>query len=106
MLGTFGGENTTFGDADFGWFGILVGGAANLGGAAGLVVIALIGAVLLGLAILFQRRVVDAGWDPSPHRESVRATPETEASGAGTPTTRTYAKIPPPQGAPAPPPPP
>lgn len=106
VLGTFGGENTTFGDADFGWFGILIGGAAKLGGAAGLVVIALIGAVLLGLAILFQRRVVDAGWDPSPHRESVRATPETEASGAGTPTTRTYAKIPPPQGAPAPPPPP
>ena len=105
VLGTFGGENTTFGDADFGWFGILVGGAAKLGGAVGLVVIALTGAVLLGLAILFQRRVVDADWDPSPHRESVRATAEAEAS-AMTSSTRTYAKIPPPQGAPAPPPPP
>ena len=31
VLGSFGEENTTFGDADFGWYGILLGNAAKLG---------------------------------------------------------------------------
>lgn len=107
VLGSFGEENTTFGDADFGWFGILIGGAANIRGAGGLVVIGVIGLAILGGAALFQRRVVDAGWDPSPHRErpstSVGAT---EQASGDLPASTRFPKIPPPQGAPTPPPPP
>ncbi|MDO5618069.1 PTS ascorbate transporter subunit IIC [Kocuria sp.] len=101
VLGTFGGENTTFGDADFGWFGLAVGSAARIGEIGGLIVILLIGLVLLGVAILVQRKVVDRGWDPAPNR------PRPGADDAPPPTagTQSYAKIPPPAGAPKPPPP-
>lgn len=108
VLGAFGEENTTFGDADFGWFGMIIGGAGRIGGAGGLVLIAVIGLVLLAGAILFQRRVVDTGWDPSPHRERVGASSEADdhqPSGELPASTR-FAKIPPPAGAPTPPPPP
>jgi PTS system ascorbate-specific IIC component len=103
VLGSFGDENTTFGDADFGWFGILIGSGAKLGPSGGLVVITVIGLVMLASAIAFQKRVVDAGWDPSPHRVSVA--PDDEEDG-DLPATTEFAKIPPPAGAPAPPPPP
>src|SRR5699024_6819918 len=43
VLGTFGDANTTFRGADFGWFGILVGWSAQLGGALGIILCALIG---------------------------------------------------------------
>jgi PTS system ascorbate-specific IIC component len=103
VLGSFGDENTTFGDADFGWFGILVGSGAKLDAALGIVVIALIGLAILGGAVVFQLRVVNAGWDPSPHRERPGAD---EEEAAEVPSGREYAKIPAPAGAPAPPPPP
>lgn len=116
VMGTFGAENTTFGDADFGWFGIAVGSAARVEGAVGLVLLALVGVVLLGGSIAFQRKVVDTGWDPSPGRPPVGAAasqaPEPltgGGSGAGSASgaaERTYAKIAPPRGAPTPPPPP
>lgn len=60
-------------------------------------------AVLLGGAIVFQRRAVDSGWDPAPGRPRVAAAPA-EASDPPAAATRTFAKIPPPRGAPAPPP--
>lgn len=103
VLGSFGDENTTFGDADFGWFGIVIGSGAKLDGIAGLVAIALVGLALLIGAIIFQRRVVDAGWDPSPRRERVATNDEAEVEPVAA---TTFAKIPPPVGAPAPPPPP
>jgi PTS system ascorbate-specific IIC component len=104
VLGSFGEENTTFGDADFGWFGILIGSAGQLGSTLGLVVICLLGLALLGGAVVFQRRVVETGWDPSPHRESISEGEEAEKAEL-VPAAR-FAKIPPPEGAPAPPPPP
>lgn len=104
VLGSFGEANTTFGDADFGWFGILVGSGAELGGPGGIAVISVIGAVLLLGAIWFQRRVVDTGWDPSPRHERP-ASGETSTAG-DLPASTEFAKIPPPEGAPAPPPPP
>ncbi|MFF8642968.1 PTS ascorbate transporter subunit IIC [Streptomyces sp. NPDC015345] len=110
VLGAFGEENTTFGDADFGWFGTLIGYAAKAGGAGGVVLTLLIGvAVLLG-AVVVQKRVVETGWDPGAHRDALLppvGTPAPAAAGgdtAGTPVT--YGKIAPPRGAPKPPPPP
>ncbi|WP_181768418.1 PTS ascorbate transporter subunit IIC, partial [Streptomyces albidus (ex Kaewkla and Franco 2022)] len=52
VLGAFGAENTTFGDADFGWFGTLIGNAAKAGETGGVVLMLLIAASVLGGAIL------------------------------------------------------
>lgn len=108
VLGAFGDENTTFGDTDFGWVGLATGFPARLGNA-GLPIIVLVGAAVLGAAIVWQKRVVDTGWDPAPHhihsRESASAEPTAAPAPAGAAATG-YAKIPPPQGAPTPPPPP
>lgn len=108
VLGAFGKENTTFGDADFGWFGSLVGNAAKAGTVTGVVLMLLIGAVILAGAIVVQKRVVETGWDPGARRDALM--PRTGRAPAETiedavPTTA-YAKIPPPPGAPKPPPPP
>jgi len=103
VLGSFGEENTTFGDADFGWYGFLLGNAAKLGTVAGVVTMLLIGVALLGLAIAVQRKLVDTNWDPSPGRERPAAA---EAAGGAVSTGRSYPKIPAPAGAPKPPPPP
>ena len=112
VLGDFGTANTTFGDTDFGWFGVLIGYGAGIGSVGGLIVVGLLGALILASAILVQLRVVRGGWDPSPHRES--PTPAGEegesaegARGAGSAgTAGSYPKIMPPRGAPTPPPPP
>ncbi|MFE7629683.1 PTS ascorbate transporter subunit IIC [Kocuria sp. NPDC057446] len=104
VLGAFGEENTTFGDADFGWFGVAVGSAAKIGSVGGILLIALIGLAVLGLAIVVQRKVVDTRWDPAAGRAwpGSSGAPDTAAAGAS----RAFPKIAPPQGAPAPPPPP
>ncbi|MFF0945602.1 PTS ascorbate transporter subunit IIC [Kocuria sp. CPCC 205300] len=107
VLGAFGSENTTFGDADFGWFGIAVGSAAKIGSVGGIAVILLIGLGLLGLAVLVQRRAVDTRWDPAAGRAWPGAAGErgtTAAAAAG--SSGAHPKIAPPQGAPVPPPPP
>lgn len=115
VLGTFGSENTTFGDADFGWAGILIGSIAKLGPVAGGIGILVFSALLLGGAIMVQRKLVDGHWDPSTGRASGgAATPTTGEKGAdsavggstgtGTAgTARSYPKIAPPKGAPTPP---
>ncbi|QEU96561.1 PTS ascorbate transporter subunit IIC [Streptomyces kanamyceticus] len=110
VLGAFGEENTTFGDADFGWFGTLIGYSAKAGDAIGIVLMLLIGAVILFGAIVVQKRVVETGWDPGARRDALlppveTLTPAATGTGAeGAPVT--YAKIAPPRGAPTPPPPP
>ena len=103
VLGSFGSENTTFGDADFGWYGILLGNAAKLGSAWGVVTMLAIGASLLALAVAVQRKLVDTGWDPAPGRPKPTGV---EASGATVTAGRSFEKIPAPVGAPTPPPPP
>lgn len=90
VLGDFGSENTTFGDADFGWFGIAVGSAAKLGGLGGLALIALVGAVVFGLAIITQKKMAGSVM------ASITEAPE--------PPPNKYPKIAPPKGAPKPPP--
>ena len=115
MLGTFGDANTTFGDADFGWFGILIGWSAQLGGALGIILCVIIGIAVFALGWWSQRKLVDANWDPTPWRDA----PEGAAEAAGDPTaagennksvsagltaaSAKYPKVTPPQGAPVPP---
>lgn len=103
VLGSFGDENTTFGDADFGWYGILLGNAAKLGSPWGLIAMLFIGAGLLTLAVWVQRRLVETDWDPAPGRPWPTSG---ENAGPTVTTGRSYAKIPAPVGAPPPPPPP
>lgn len=103
VLGDFGDANTTFGDTDFGWVGLATGYPARLG-PWGIALIALVGATILSAAIVWQRRVVDTGWDPAPHREGSGTPPPGTTASAGQPQP-SFTKIPPPEGAPAPPPP-
>lgn len=103
VLGDFGDANTTFGDTDFGWFGILIGYGAGIGTVGGLIVVCLLGLLILLAAILVQRRVVDRGWDPSPHRAKPAGAGKDGGTGAA-PTTASHPKITPPRGAPTPPP--
>ncbi|MDI3417359.1 PTS ascorbate transporter subunit IIC [Streptomyces luteolus] len=107
VLGAFGEENTTFGDADFGWFGSIVGNAAKAGSVGGVVLMLVVGLVVLGAAIVMQKRVVDTGWDPGAGRD-VYFPREGSApvGGEGPVPSTTYAKLAPPAGAPKPPPPP
>ncbi|MET8183512.1 PTS ascorbate transporter subunit IIC [Streptomyces sp. NPDC005336] len=105
VLGAFGDQNTTFGDADFGWLGVLIGNAGKAGGAAGLVVILLIGLAVLGAAILVQKRVVETGWDPGAARDALMPRDAAAAPAVADAAPAAYAKIPPPEGAPVPPPP-
>ncbi|WP_304348642.1 PTS ascorbate transporter subunit IIC [Corynebacterium frankenforstense] len=110
VLGAFGSENTTFGDADFGWFGILIGSAGNVGGVAGLVLIVLVGAAVFGLGLFSQKKLVEGDWDPTPWREKpgsaapAAASSGADADGAAAGTSANYPKIAPPAGAPTPPP--
>ncbi|WP_434587500.1 PTS ascorbate transporter subunit IIC [Streptomyces sp. A5-4] len=109
VLGAFGNENTTFGDADFGWFGSLIGNAAKAGEVGGVALMLLTGAVILGGAIVVQKKVVETGWDPGARRDALmpRAAATAPAADAGAEAGGSggYARIAPPAGAPAPPPP-
>jgi PTS system ascorbate-specific IIC component len=69
VLGGLGFANSTFGDADFGWFGTLIGVSLLSGNAlVGVVLTVLIGAVLVIGASIFQVRVVNTGWLPGAKR--------------------------------------
>ena len=73
VFGTLGFENSTFGDADFGWFGTLVGVAVNTPTGVGVVLSILIAVVLTVAGSLFQKRVVDTGWVPGKARDEYLA---------------------------------
>jgi PTS system ascorbate-specific IIC component len=65
VLGQLGFANSTFGDADFGWFGTLLGVSLLSGNVwVSVVLTILIGAVLVVGASIFQVKVVDKGWLP------------------------------------------
>lgn len=118
VLGSFGSANTTFGDADFGWFGMLIGWAAQASGALGLILVALVGLAVFALGWWSQVKLVDGNWDPAPHRGGVKAG-SAEAASEGdsqaghadgkalapglTEASRKYPKVLPPAGAPVPP---
>lgn len=125
VLGDLSGENTTFGDADFGWFGLLIGNApAGVWGLA--VIVAVAAAVLLG-ALVVQKKLVDGRWDAAPGRsagswvgdgapsgttDATNATDATDATASqedaatAAAAASSYPRIAPPKGAPVPPPPP
>jgi PTS system ascorbate-specific IIC component len=57
---------TTFGDADFGWFGSLVGLSVRTESVVlGVVLLVSLGVALLAGGIVWQKRVVDTGWMPA-----------------------------------------
>lgn len=70
VLGDFGFANSTFGDADFGWFGTLIGVSLRGGTALGAVLTVLIAIALVTAGIIFQVKVVDRGWVPGAKRDA------------------------------------
>ena len=65
VLGKLGFANSTFGDADFGWFGTLIGVSLLSGSTViGIALTVLIGLILVVGASIFQVRVVNKGWLP------------------------------------------
>lgn len=78
VLGGLGFANSTFGDADFGWFGTLIGVSLLSGNTVvGVILTVIIGAVLVIAASIFQVRVVNKGWMPgakhAAHIEKIEA---------------------------------
>lgn len=65
VMGTFGVSNSTFGDADFAWFGIVTGGMAHWGPVGGAIALLILAAVLFGAAWIWQVKVVNSGWLPA-----------------------------------------
>ncbi|GAB2530663.1 PTS ascorbate transporter subunit IIC [Paramicrobacterium agarici] len=73
VLGEFGFANSTFGDADFGWFGSLVGLSVIGPTGLGVVLCIVLSLVLVAGASIFQKKVVDTGWVPGAKRDAYLA---------------------------------
>ncbi|PFG30004.1 PTS ascorbate transporter subunit IIC [Paramicrobacterium agarici] len=73
VLGEFGFANSTFGDADFGWFGSLVGLSVIGPTGLGVVLCIVLSLVLVAGASIFQKKVVDTGWVPGAKRDAFLA---------------------------------
>jgi ascorbate PTS system EIIC component len=89
VLGSLGFANTTFGDADFGVFGIAVGNIVQVGHIGGLILLLAFVAVVIVAVSVYQRRIVSAGWTPGAGRDAAlagaqAATRASEAPAAGT----------------------
>jgi PTS system ascorbate-specific IIC component len=77
-MSAIGFQNTTFGDADFQWFGFAVGQIAAIKDVAAAIGVVVLCVVLIGLAWLFQKRYVDTNWVPG--GESAAETESGEAA--------------------------
>ena len=70
VLGELGFSNSTFGDADFGWYGTLVGMSVMGPTGVGVLLSILLATVLVIAASVFQVRVVNRGWIPGAKRDA------------------------------------
>jgi PTS system ascorbate-specific IIC component len=79
VMSGIGFQNTTFGDADFQWFGFLVGWIAGFKDVVAAGGVAVLCVVLIVLASLFQKRFVETGWRPGTSERATTETAEAEA---------------------------
>ena len=82
VLGNLGFANSTFGDADFGWFGTLIGVSFLGGPLIGVVISLIVGAVLVIGASIYQIKLVDGGWVPGAKRDARLAALQAETDAA------------------------
>jgi PTS system ascorbate-specific IIC component len=82
VLGNLGFANSTFGDADFGWFGTLIGASFLGSPVVGVVLSLVIGAALVIGASIYQIKLVDGGWVPGLKRDERLAAEKAEADAA------------------------
>jgi PTS system ascorbate-specific IIC component len=82
VLGNLGFANSTFGDADFGWFGTLIGASFLGSPVVGVVLSLVIGAALVIGASIYQIKLVDGGWVPGRARDERLAAEKAEADAA------------------------
>ena len=82
VFGELGFANSTFGDADFGWFGTLLGSSLLAGPGIGIVLCVIIGVVLVVAGSIYQVKVVDSGWTPGARRDVILAEEDAAAAAA------------------------
>ncbi|PHP52886.1 PTS ascorbate transporter subunit IIC [Actinomyces ruminis] len=81
VMGTLGLANSTFGDADFGWFGSIVGLLSRLGAVGGSLTALAFGGLLFAAAWWYQVRLVNSGWLPAGERAALQKDKATATAG-------------------------